>query len=131
MYRLFIDIRVLDDNGNVIDASSLAAAAALLNTKIPRVEEDVIQPHEYEKTLELREVPLYTTFVKVGKAIVVDPNLAEEKASDARISIATVDDESVTAIQKGGSGAFTPKEIETLVEEAIKKGKELRKKVRG
>ncbi len=131
VYRLFVDIRVLDYNGNMIDASSLAAAAALLNTRVPRVEDDTIQPHEYEKVLELREVPLYTTFVKVGKAIAVDPNLAEEKAADARISIATVDDESITAMQKGGSGAFTAREIETLVEESIKKGKELRKKVRG
>ena len=60
----------------------------------------------------------------------VDPRIEEEHAMDARMSIATVDDGHVTAIQKGGSGAFTKGEIEFMIEEAIKKGRDLRKIVK-
>lgn len=131
VYLLFIDIRVLDHDGNLIDAASMAAAAALLDAKIPKVEDDVIIRHEYEKRLVLNEIPLYTTFAKIGKILMVDPSLEEEKAMDARLSVATVDDGHITALQKAGSGAFTRGEVSFVVEESIKKGKELRKKIRG
>ncbi len=130
VYLLFVDIRVLDNNGNIIDATSLAAAAALLDAKIPKVEDDEIVRHEYLKALELNEIPLYTTFVKIGKLIMVDPRLEEEHALDARLSVATVDDGHITALQKGGNGSFTKGEISFMLEEAIKKGRELRKKLK-
>ena len=130
VYLLFVDLRVLDNNGNIIDASSLAAAAALASAQIPKVEDDQIVRHEYEKALELNEIPLYTTFAKIGKLIMVDPRIEEEHAMDARMSIATVDDGHVTAIQKGGNGAFTKGEVEFMIEEAIKKGRDLRKIVK-
>ena len=37
-WNLYIDALVLNDNGNVLDALSLAALAALMNTRIPHVE---------------------------------------------------------------------------------------------
>ncbi len=130
VYLVFVDMRVLDDNGNIIDAASLAATTALLSAKVPKVEDDQIVRHEYVGNLEVAEVPIYTTFAKIGKFIMVDPRLEEEYAMDARISIATVDDGHVTAIQKGGSGAFTRGELDFVLDEAIKKGRELRKIVR-
>jgi len=131
VFLLFIDIRVLDHDGNLVDAASMAAAAALLDSKIPRVEDDAIVRHEYTGRLKVNEIPLYTTFAKVGKIIMVDPSLEEEKAMDARLSVATVDDGHITALQKGGNGSFTKGEISFMVEESIKKSRELRKKVRG
>ena len=41
-YLIFVDLRVLDAGGNLIDAAGIAAISALLNAKIPRVEEDKI-----------------------------------------------------------------------------------------
>ncbi|NPA86909.1 MAG: RNA-binding protein, partial [Candidatus Diapherotrites archaeon] len=111
-------------------AASLAAATALASAQVPRVEEDQIVRHEYERSLEIAEIPIYTTFAKIGKIIMVDPRLEEEYAMDARMSIATVDDGHVTAIQKGGSGPFTKGEISFMIDEAIKKGRELRKIVK-
>ncbi len=130
VYLVFLDIRVLDNNGNIIDATSMAATAALATAKIPRVEDDQIVRAEYERRLEFRELPVYTTFVKIGRSIFIDPRLEEEKALDARMSIATVDDGSITAIQKGGSGAFSKKDLDYMFEQAIKKGEELRKYIR-
>ena len=130
VYIAFVDLRVLDDSGNLIDAASLAATTALLDAKIPRVEDDQIVRHEYTGKLEVREIPIYNTFVKIGKMIMVDPSIEEEHAMDARLSIATVDDGHVTAMQKGGSGGLTKGEVSFMIEEAIKKGKELRKMVR-
>ncbi len=130
VYLLFLDMRVLDDNGNLIDAASLASAAALLDAKVPRVEDDQIVRHEYERKLKLNEIPIYTTFVKIGKLIMVDPRIEEEHAFDARMSIATVDDGSIVAMQKGGAGSFSKGELSFMADEAIKKGREMRKLVK-
>ncbi len=130
VYLVFVDLRVLDADGNLFDAASMAAIAALGTAKIPRVEEDKIIREEYVKTLELNEIPLLTTFVKIGSAIFVDPTLEEERAMDARFSVATVDDGSIVAVQKGGEGSFTAAEIERMIERSIELGKELRKKVK-
>ena len=130
VYLLYVDIRVLDNNGNLIDASSIAAVSALLSAMVPKVEDDEIVRKEYERQLEVRELPVFTTFGKIKRIILVDPRLEEEIAMDARMSIATVDNGHISAIQKGGSGSFTKGEISFMFEEAIKKGRELRKKIR-
>ncbi len=130
VYLVFVDLRVLDADGNLFDAASLAAVSALATARIPRVEDDRIVREEYIGRLELREIPLLTTFVKIGSAIFADPTLEEEKAMDARFSVATVDDGSIVALQKGGEGAFTRGEVSRMLEYAIDLGKELRKKVK-
>ncbi len=130
VYVLFVDMRVLDDDGNLFDTASLAAAAALMDSKIPRVEEDTIVRGEYERPLGMKEVPLLTTFAKVGKVIMVDPTKLEEYAMDARLSVGTVDDGSVTALQKGGEGWFTRGEVEYIIDTATKLSERLRRVVR-
>ncbi|HID09191.1 TPA: exosome complex protein Rrp42 [Candidatus Micrarchaeota archaeon] len=130
VWLVFTDLRVLDDNGNLFDAASLAAVAALATARIPRVEYEGDEPRivrgEYDGVLELNETPLLTTFVKIGNAIFSDPSLPEMKAADARISVATVDDGSITAIQKGAEGSFTRRELSLVLERAIDRGKYLR-----
>ncbi len=130
VWLVFVDLRVLDDNGNLFDASSLAAITALATSKIPVVEWDGDTPRivrgDYDRPLEVAEIPLLTTFVKIGNAIFVDPSAEEMRAADARISVATVDDGSITAIQKGGEGAFTKDEMSLVFERAIDRGNYLR-----
>ncbi|MEM3031073.1 MAG: exosome complex protein Rrp42 [Candidatus Micrarchaeia archaeon] len=122
---LYIDLYVLDHDGNFIDASALAAMAALANTKFPKVEAGEIIRGEYAGELKLGNKVVATTFAKIGNALLLDPSLDEETAMDGRITIATTE-KSVCAIQKGGMGGFTRPELDRLFDLALAKGHELR-----
>ncbi len=128
VWIVHIDLRVLDDGGNLFDASSIAALSALLNARIPRIEEDKVVHGEYEGKLKLKEYPLLTTFAKIGPLIVADPSLEEEKAMDARLSVGTTE-KNVVALQKGGTGALSLGEVDYILDRAMELGRKLRKVV--
>ncbi|MBU0636233.1 exosome complex protein Rrp42 [Candidatus Micrarchaeota archaeon] len=134
IWVVFLDIYTLNQDGNLFDASSIGCLKALSEAKLPKLDENnVIIPYEYDKKLELKRHPLLSTFVKIGNSVLVDPTLGEEKASSARFSIATTEDDYITAFQKGGkaSGSFSVQEIDQCIETAFKRAKELRKKFFG
>jgi len=123
---VFVDVYVLDHDGNLIDASALAAMAALLNAKVPKIEEGKLIKAERIDNLKLTQKVVTCTFSKIGSHIVLDPGLDEEKAMSARLTLATTP-EHVCAMQKGGKGAFTSDELINLVDVSFEKGNELRK----
>jgi len=125
-----VDIHVLDHDGNLIDASALAAIAALLTANIPKYEDEKIVYGEYEGKIPIRDVPIAVTIAKISNKLLIDTNLEEENALDARITIATNEKEEICAIQKGGVGFFTTDEIKQAADLSIKKGKELRQLVK-
>ena len=131
VFVVFIDIYVLNHDGNLIDASALAAVSALINTKMANYEikdgEVKIKPG-YEQ-LPIRKHPITVTTAKIGDKLVVDPIGEEEQVMDARISFAIDDDGNICAIQKGGSGYFEPQQIMEAAKIAKDKAKELRKKL--
>ena len=127
VWVVFIDLYALNDDGNLFDAFSIAALSSLLETKIPKLEDGAIVKGEYSGKLKLARKPLLSTFAKISNKIVVDPLLVEEKALDARFSVATTEDDYMCAFQKGGSGSFLDKEIEQCIETAFKSAKLIRK----
>lgn len=131
VFIVFVDVYVLNHDGNLIDASALAAMAALLNTKMANYEikegEIKIKPG-YEK-LPIKRHPITVTVAKIGNKLVVDPLLEEEQVMDARISMAIDEDAHICAIQKGGSGYFEPNEVLEAAKMAETKAKEIRKKL--
>lgn len=132
MWIVIVDAYSFNDEGNLADAFGLAALAALKDTKYPKYdekEEKVI----YEKTskkLILKELPITITVIKIRNKFLVDPTLDEEKAMDARLTVATTEDGRICAMQKGGDGALSPEDIEKMIEISVKKGKELRKLIK-
>lgn len=127
VWALFIDIYVLDYDGNLIDASALAAMCALLNTKLPKFEDGKVIRENIGK-LEVENKTITCTFAKIDSQTILDPCLDEEKAMSSRISIATTPTH-VCAIQKGGRGWFTESEILDLIDLSFDKGNELRKMI--
>ncbi len=128
VWIVFVDIHVLDYDGNLFDASLLGAIAALLNTRLPKVEGDkVIYEEKTNKKLPIVDKPIETTFAKIDNGVILDPMLEEERVMDARLTVATNQKGNMCALQKGGSGTFTPDEIFEMVERGAKKAKELRK----
>ncbi len=125
----FIDMYVLNNDGNLFDALGIAALSALLETKIPKVEDDKIVKGEYAGKLKLSRKPILSTFAKVGNKLFADPTLAEEKAQTARFSVSTSEDDYLCAFQKGVSGGFSGSEIDSCIEMAFKSSKEIRKQL--
>ena len=132
VFVVFVDVYVLNHNGNLIDASALAALAALVNTKMFKytVEEDEIVKLPGYDPLPMLAFPIAITFAKIGNKLILDTELDEELVMDARLTITMNKDGNICAIQKGGgSGYFTKDEILNAAKIALEKSNELRKKV--
>ncbi|NWG10683.1 exosome complex protein Rrp42 [Candidatus Bathyarchaeota archaeon] len=132
VFVVFVDVYVLNHDGNLIDASALAAVAALLNTKMSNYEikDDEVKIKPGYTQLPVKKHPITVTFAKISDKLVIDPWLEEEQVMDARISMAIDDDGNICAIQKGGSGYFTEKEVLEVAKMAREKAAEIRKKLK-
>ena len=125
VWIVFIDIHILDHDGNLIDASGIAAISALLNTKIPKYEDGSVIYGEYSGSLPVTEVPIPCTFAKINDKMLIDPTLDEEYAMDSRLTITTTD--TINAMQKGGVGSLSESEVYNAVDMAFEKAKDVRK----
>jgi len=135
VWMVYIDIDILDDDGNLFDAACLAAVAALKNAKIPELDEKQAPVYEKKGTqpLPMNSIPVSTTFVKIGNNILTDPSLAELEAMDARLTVGTVnagDGIQFCSMQKGGATGLAVEDVEKILEMAERKGDELRKKIK-
>jgi len=131
VFVVFVDVYVLNHDGNLIDASALAALAALLNTKMRKyaVKDEGVKMKSGYTQLPVANHPIAVTLAKISDKLVVDPSLEEEQIMDARLTITTGKDGKVCAVQKGGYGYFTEEQILEAVIIAKEKAKELRKLV--
>ena len=131
VFIVFVDIYVLNHDGNLIDASALAALAALTNTKMSNyeVKNGEIEIKPGYKRLPIKNYPIAVTFAKINDKLIVDPWLEEENVMDARLTITFEKEGKICALQKGGSGHFTPKQILEAVKIASEKSEELRELV--
>jgi exosome complex component RRP42 len=126
---VFADNVVVDYDGNLFDACSYAATAALLNTKLPKweMQDDVPTLVDGAETdLPITTIPVSVTMAKIGNYIIVDPNADEWASMDSRITITTDSDGNIVALQKGGNDGFTLDEIVKCGELSIKIGSQIR-----
>src|SRR3989339_1285020 len=131
VFVVFVDIYVLNHDGNLIDASALAAMSALINAKMPNyeIEDGEVKIKTGYSPLPLKSHPITVTMAKINDKLIVDPWIEEEQVMDARISIAINDEGNICAIQKGGAGFFSPQKILEASKLAQEKAVELRKKL--
>jgi exosome complex component RRP42 len=131
VFVVFVDVYVLNHDGNLIDASALAAMSALTNTKMPNYEikDGEIKIKQGYTPLPMKSHPVTVTMGKINNTLIVDPWIEEEQVMDSRISMAINDDNDICAIQKGGSGYFTPQQILEASKIAQEKSAEIRKKL--
>lgn len=132
VFVVFVDVYVLNHDGNLIDASAMAALAALVNAKMFKytVEEGEIIKKPGYNPLPIINHPIAVTFAKIGNKLILDTELDEEQVMDARLTVTMNKDGHICAIQKGGgSGYFTKEEILEATKIAVEKTAELRKLV--
>ncbi|MBI2653068.1 exosome complex protein Rrp42 [Candidatus Woesearchaeota archaeon] len=130
VWMVIIDICPINDAGNLFDASSLAALAALKDAKYPSFDgEKIDYKVKTDKKLLLEKMPIAVTVVKIGDKFIVDPDTEEEKAIDSRLTVSSIEDGTLCALQKGGDFPLTVEEIDKMLDIGIEKGKELRKRL--
>jgi len=112
----------------------LAALAALKDAKFPKYDkktEKVDYNAERTKTaLPLIKTPVSCTMGILGKQIIVDPTVEEEEILDGRLTVVTLDDGTICAMQKGGEKTISADMIANLIDTAIVKCKEMRRPVK-
>lgn len=122
VWIIFIDIHVLDYDGNLFDAASLAALAALFTTKVPAKRFELGEDYP----LLLKDPPVSCTSVKFDNVVVFDPSLDEEEIAEARLTVATDKNGDIRAMQKGLGGSFNREEIKKVIKASSDNGKEIR-----
>ncbi|MEM0087256.1 MAG: hypothetical protein QXU16_03265, partial [Candidatus Micrarchaeaceae archaeon] len=125
VWSVFVDIYILNYDGNLFDASMLAAVSALSSTRMPKYEDDKVIREGNLQKLKTGKIVTSCTFAKVGNAILLDADSNEESVMDARLTIAN-DEDKIRAMQKGLSGSFTHEEILSAIDKSFEKSKELR-----
>lgn len=115
----------------MIDASAIAAMAALMNTKMPNYEikDGDLKIKQGYTPLPMKSHPITVTIGKINNHLIVDPWLEEEAVMDSRITFASNEAGNICAIQKGGNSYFTPQQILEASKIALDKAVELRKKL--
>jgi len=129
VWSVFIDICTINDEGNLFDAASLAAIAALKNATFPGQNEEgkVDYEKKTDKKLPISKTPIEVTVCKIGDNLFIDPLPEEEKEIEARLTVAITEKGKLCALQKGGSAQLTIEEIDAMVAIALEKAPELRK----
>ncbi|MEM0340203.1 MAG: exosome complex protein Rrp42 [Acidilobaceae archaeon] len=126
---LWIDIYVLNHDGNLFDACTLASVAALVTTKLPLIEESetgdiIVDRTRRGEKININKLVVSVTIAKVGDYLIVDPNFEEEVISDYRLIISLDRDFNIVGLQKTGSGGFTIEEFKNAIKLARRASEE-------
>jgi len=125
VWKIMVDIHVLDHDGNLMDASALGAIKALKEAYMPGYEDEKVL-RDQEQEFKIRKVPIACTVGKIDDKYIIDPDLVEEEIVDGMVTV-TWTEEELCSLQKRGNGGFKKDELLKIFELAKEKTTELRK----
>ncbi|HLF16523.1 MAG TPA: exosome complex protein Rrp42 [Candidatus Thermoplasmatota archaeon] len=134
VWAVFVDLQILDFDGNLFDACSIAGLAALLSAKLPwkcPKTGTVVYKDEKDRPLPIHaeNATFSTTFVKIDGKVLADPALHEELICDTRLTFGCDTAGNVRAMQKGGYGSFTVDEVKAIRKSSHELGRAIHAKV--
>jgi len=130
VWLVFIDVYPINDAGNLFDAAALAAFAAVKDARFPKYDEasdKILYDERTDKKLPLNNLPVACTVIKINGKFLVDPLSEEEEVMDARLTVASLENGNICAMQKGGFKPLSASDVSKMVDLALEKAKELRK----
>jgi exosome complex component RRP42 len=129
VWAVYVDLIVTQAGGSLLDACVLAAAAALHDTRMPKLH--LLQGEgEGDFDIELDDdpatavpfpaaaLPITVTFSRVGAHFVVDPDVAEEACATGRVLVSVNRRGNVCAVQADGSAGIEPATLQAAVQAA-------------
>jgi exosome complex component RRP42 len=131
VYSVFVDVTVVNVDGNLLDATSYAVVSALASAKYKKMtlKEDKVVELEEMSSLPVQTIPVSITTSKVGDFLLMDPTTEEEAVQEARLTFAIANGQ-VCAAQKGGQGSFSPEQVLKALDTALLKSKEIEARIR-
>jgi exosome complex component RRP42 len=124
VWIMFVDVHVLDYDGNLFDAANIGANAAFKTAVVPASRHG--KGADYP--LPVLHQPISLTAVKIDGKILVDPTHDEERVAEARLTVATLETGNLCAMQKGLDGAFSVDEVLKVVDLSRRLGADARSK---
>ncbi len=122
VWLVFLDMHILDFDGNLFDACGIAAMAALMNSEVPAETFDLGDNYK----LPIGHVVIPTTFYKIKDQIMLDARLEEEMIADARLTVGTNEKGELVSMQKGLSGVFEYEDTISCIEKSREIGDKIR-----
>jgi len=134
VYIVWLDIYVLDHDGNLLDASMLAAMTALLATKMPKATIDTSTDRVVLDKNEVSPLPINHKIVtvsvgKINNVLIIDPDIDEERVIEAKLAISFDENGRIVGMQKMGMSTFTAEEVIKSIKLGREKSKELLKAI--
>lgn len=114
VWIIFIDIHVLNNEGNILDAASMGGIAALLTAKLPCAQYGMGD----DIPLPVRDIPVAVTVIEFGGALLLDPSLTEGAIASTSLITITNSDGSISGMQKSGSESLTIEQVLQAVDMA-------------
>lgn len=137
VWTVIIDVYPINDDGNLIDAATIAALVALKEAHMPELDEngkiDYKKKSSKKIPIEEKIIPISFTFFKLGNSIILDPTREEEEACDTRITFGVSkwnNELMLNSCQKKGELPLTSEDISKIMEIIPKKFEELNKKLK-
>jgi len=137
VWTVFIDVYPINDDGNLVEAASLAAIAALKSAMMPALDKDgnVDYDKKAKDKLPLAKdiAPISITFYKLGDALILDPTREEEEACEAKVTFGISKkgkDYLINSCQKSWEIVFTEEEIAKMMQILPEKFDELTEKLK-
>jgi exosome complex component RRP42 len=124
VWIIFIDVHILDDCGNILDASSIGAIAALLTTKVPASKFGLGDDYQ----LPIKDMPIATSAIEFGDVLMFDPDSDEESIANTKLTVISTADGSICGMQKSGTGVLKQEQIYRIIDIACEKAREIREK---
>ncbi|KAL4201254.1 hypothetical protein AMTRI_Chr02g215130 [Amborella trichopoda] len=141
VWAIRVDLHILDNGGNLVDAANIAAVAALLTFRRPECSlggEDtqnvIIHQPEVREPIPLivHHLPIAVTFAFFddGEILVIDPTYKEEIIMGGRMTVTMNTNEDVCAIQKPGGQGVKQSEIMRCLRLASQKATDITDKIK-
>uniref|UniRef100_A0A803Q9H9 Protein ECERIFERUM 7 n=1 Tax=Cannabis sativa TaxID=3483 RepID=A0A803Q9H9_CANSA len=134
VWAIRIDLHILDNGGNLVDAANIAALAALMTFRRPECslggddgQEVIVHPLEERDPLPLiiHHLPIAITFAFIGSesSVVIDPTHYEEAVMGGRMTTTLNANGDICSIQKaGGEGVLQSVIMQCLRIASVKAG---------
>lgn len=137
VWTVYIDIYPINDDGNLIDASTIGAIVALKNTMIPELDKEGKIDYDKKPSKELPLAkgiaPISFSFFKLGDSLILDPTREEEEACETRITLGISTwkgQKMINSCQKNGKTPFTKEEIDRMMDVIAEKCDDVSEKLK-